>query len=282
LIDILRRFIIITDVSLSDKPAITKTGTGMRTVDKAFELLGFFTERRAQIGLSELARSAGFDKATTRRLLLALSRHGLVEQHPDDKRYRLGPGVLRLARVREATTPLASSAGPVLRRLVDGSGETAHLTVLAGHRLSTVAVEESHHSNRVTMEVGEDLPFHATASGLIVMAHADREQLAALKSDEMRAYTDKTHTSVAKLQELVRAARIEGFVINDGWYESDACSVAAPYFDQYAQVRGAVAVAAPSTRFSVEEQSTICALVTGAGAEMTSRIGGIEPSGKAA
>ena len=85
----------------------------MRTVDKAIELLGLFSEREPEIGLSEISRRAKFDKATSRRLLLALAKHGMVEQNPDDRRYRIGPGVLRLARVREATMPLAAIVQPV-------------------------------------------------------------------------------------------------------------------------------------------------------------------------
>ncbi len=254
----------------------------MQTVDKAFELLGLFSERRPQFGLSELARLAGFDKATTRRLLLALSKHGLVEQDPRDKRYRLGPGVLRLARVREATAPLASVAAPLLQRLAECSGETAHLTVLAGALISTVAVEESHRSNRVTMEIGEVLPLHATASGLVALAFAADAVVNALEPGGLQAYTENTRTSARELRTMIHSARQQGFVVNEGWYEPDVCSVAAPFFDQHRKALGAVAVAAPSTRFSNEEQATIRTLVLNAAAELTTRIGGSPPADKVA
>lgn len=246
----------------------------MQTVDKAFELLEFFSERRTQFGLSELARLASFDKATTRRLLLALAKHGLVEQDPDDKRYRLGPGVLRLARIRESSMPLATIATPLLRRLVDGCGETAHLTVLAGKRLSTVAVAASERSNRVNMDIGEVLPLHATASGLVILAHAGPALLESLDPENLQAYTAGTCTSRSELMTLVASARNDGYAVNDGWYESDACSIAAPYFDQYGDVRGSIAVAAPSSRFGAAEQAAMQVLVVSAANELTTRIGG--------
>ena len=71
-------------------------------VEKALRLLTLFSEQRPELGLSELARLAGYDKATSRRLLVALQRYGLIEQSPGSRRYRLGTTVLQLARIREA------------------------------------------------------------------------------------------------------------------------------------------------------------------------------------
>jgi len=75
----------------------------MRTVDKAMNLLNYFSTEKPEYGLSELAREAGLDKATTLRIMVSLARHGFIEQHPETKKYRLGNSVLRLARIREAT-----------------------------------------------------------------------------------------------------------------------------------------------------------------------------------
>ena len=44
----------------------------MSTVGKAVSLLELFTLHEPEIGLSDLARRAGLDKATARRLLMAL------------------------------------------------------------------------------------------------------------------------------------------------------------------------------------------------------------------
>lgn len=52
----------------------------MGTVDKALSLLRFFSPQIPELGLSELTRQSGFDKATTLRCLTALERNGFVEQ----------------------------------------------------------------------------------------------------------------------------------------------------------------------------------------------------------
>ena len=82
----------------------------MKTVDKAFSVLDQFSMENTEIGLSELSRLASLDKAATRRLLVALSKHGFIEQSADTRKYRLGHGFLRLARIREATVPIVRAA----------------------------------------------------------------------------------------------------------------------------------------------------------------------------
>src|SRR5689334_9507064 len=115
----------------------------MSTVDKALSLLGRFDSATPEIGLSEMAKAAGFDKATTRRLLVALAGRELVEQDPVSRRYRLGPAVVRLARLREEAFPLAEVARPIVDELSADIGETVHVTELSGTRLTTVYVRES-------------------------------------------------------------------------------------------------------------------------------------------
>ena len=57
----------------------------MSTVDKALTLLSQFSADRAEFGLTDLARSLSFDKATTFRLARVLTAHGMLEQLADTK-----------------------------------------------------------------------------------------------------------------------------------------------------------------------------------------------------
>src|SRR5437660_1256543 len=100
----------------------------MGTVGKAMSLLELFTTAKPEIGLSELARLSNFDKATARRLLVSLMDHGLLEQDRETRLYRLGAGLVRLARIRESQFPLLPVAMPILQDLASQTGETVHLS----------------------------------------------------------------------------------------------------------------------------------------------------------
>lgn len=220
----------------------------MQTVDKALGLLGFFSEGRPAIGLSEIARLAGFNKATTRRLLLALEKHGFVEQDARTRAYRLGPGLLRLARVREAVSPVQAVIQPILEDLVDRIGETAHFSLYAGGSLATIGLVESTKSNRVMLERGEAIPLHATASGLAFMAFARPQIVDKALGKNLTGHTADTVTDKEELRKKLRSVGKAGVAVSKSGYEDGVCGIAAPVLGQDGFARGAVAVAAPTSR----------------------------------
>ena len=79
----------------------------MGTVGKALDLLDLFTRGQPQLGLSQLARASGLNKATCHRLLTELESRGLLEQTGPAREYRLGPATLRLSliHISEPTRP---------------------------------------------------------------------------------------------------------------------------------------------------------------------------------
>lgn len=220
----------------------------MQTVDKALGLLGLFSEGRPAIGLSEIARLSGFHKATTRRLLLALEKHGFVEQDAKTRAYRLGPGLLRLARVREAVSPVQTVVQPILEDLVSRIGETAHFSLYAGGSLATIGLVESTKSNRVMLERGEAIPLHATASGIAFMAFARPEIVDAALNKALVAHTDYTITDAEELRSELQSVASTRVAVAKSSYEDGVCGIAAPVLGQDGFARGAVAVAAPTSR----------------------------------
>lgn len=154
----------------------------LQTVDKALNLLNHFSAETPEFGLSELARTAGMDKATTLRILNSFAAHGFVEQDIATKKFRLGPAVLRIARIRKSTAPLTTVIQPILNRLAAETGETAHASLPDGNELATMAIAVPSRSTRVFVDPAQRLPFHATASGIIFLACVEPEERSSLRS----------------------------------------------------------------------------------------------------
>ena len=248
----------------------------MSTVSKAIDLLSWFTVERAQIGLAEFQRLTGRDKATTYRYLTALEESGLLEQDPQTRAYRMGPAVLRLAHVREATVPRRAGVRLVLPILAEATGELAHASVLQGSSLVTLTDHAStRHSARVVLDEPV-LPLHATGSGLAVLAYGTPSLLkAALK--KLDRYTDKTHTTPTELNNAIQAARQLGFGIIDQAYEEGVFGIGVPLFDSSNNVAGAVAVASVATRVSTESIDIIKRELIVAARQITHSWGGSIP-----
>lgn len=250
----------------------------MGTVSKALELLDYFNRSRPLIGLSDLARLADLNKATCFRLLTELAENGFVEQIGTGREYRLGPTVLRLAALREAHVPTREAAMPVLHALAQKTGETAHLSLLMADSLRTLAFAYSAaHVTKVMMEDAETLPFHATSSGLAVLAFQTEAFRNATLSRPFVRLTSNTETDPAALRARLAEVRGLGYAESRGALQADVHSMAVPLFDALGRCSGSVAVAAPASRMDEAQRQLIRQMLVQAGSEITTIWGGSLP-----
>ncbi|KIN62698.1 HTH-type transcriptional regulator, IclR family [Sulfitobacter noctilucicola] len=249
----------------------------MSSASKALALLSHFSVQRPEIGLSQLCRIAKRDKATTYRHLQALEEAGFIEQNPATKHYRLGPAVMHLAQVREATVPRKESAKSVLSVLADATGETSHVAVLSGTTVYGLCdCESPRHATRAVLDINT-FPLHATASGLCALAFGGDDLLeAALK--RMESFTASTLTSKSDIEASLDTVRETGFAQANRSYEDEIQGIAAPIFDHTGALAGTVAVASVASRFSAELERVIKAELIVAARALTHNWGGTVPA----
>ena len=250
----------------------------MGTVSKAMSLLALFNESRLELGLSEIARISKMDKATAHRALNALRNAGLLEQFGPDKLYRIGPEVLRLANVREAAVPFLSSARTAVENLCDHTHETAHISLLRGKRLISVA----HHYSRknaigIMMGSEDSHPLHATSSGLTVLAFSSSNFVKAVLSKPLTRHTGNTLTDPDSIREKLSTIQAQGHAESVGGFEEGVHSFSAPIFDRTGLVIGAISIAAPTSRISEEDRHALPELVVKAATNLTHDTGGALP-----
>lgn len=246
----------------------------MSTVDKAISLLELFGVDEPEHGLTEIARRSGFDKATTRRLLLSLARHGFVEQDPATRHYRLGAGLTRLARIREERFPVLQTSLPYIRELAAATSETVHLSEVSNGRLLTVHVEHPARANRVNVDVGEYLPLHCTASGIACLAHAHESMVRAALGEPLASFTSHTVTAPPAVRDQIGAARKRGYAVMDQGYEEGVIGVAAAILGSAGHAIGTLAIAAPVARTSKGAATERGRAVAAAARQITERLNG--------
>ena len=252
---------------------------GPSTVLKALFLLDFFNERRSSIGLSEFAKLSGYHKATTLRFLSALETKGFVEQDQVSREYLLGPAFLRFSLLREASFPFADAVNTVLRDLNTATEETAHASIVSGGALANIGVVHSKQTNRIIIEAGEAMPFHATASGLSVLAFSPSDVVKSVLDQELAVHAKGTITDPQRIVEMLEGIKAVGIAHSDETYCDDVLGIAAPYFGQNGTVCGAVAVALPSARAMTQQMSPIEMHVKSSARRLTTLRGGSYPDG---
>lgn len=251
----------------------------MGTVTKALSLLTFFDLGRTEIGLTDMTRLSGMNKATVYRMLSELQQMGFVEQVGNDRAYRLGPEVLRLAALREAAVPVLSVSRLILQALSEQTGETAHLSLVKGAQLNTLAHAYSNRrGTQVMMEDGEVLSFHGTASGLAVLAFADPAFVERVLKAPLVAHTPATITDPDQIRHCLNRIRQYGIADSDSGFEADVHSHAIPVFGADSKIIGAIAVATPVPRMTDQKKTVVRDALRQAAQDLTRQIGGFYPA----
>ena len=129
----------------------------MGVVDKTVAILEAL--EGGPCSLAELTGRTCLPRATVHRLAVALEDHGLVGR-TEDGRFTLGLRLVALGRSAgsQSHRSLTETAGPVLLRLRDLTGESAQLYVRSGDSRVCVAASESPHSLRTIVAIGAVLP----------------------------------------------------------------------------------------------------------------------------
>jgi IclR family acetate operon transcriptional repressor len=244
------------------------------TVAKALSLLDHFSDSEPEIGLSELARRSGVDKATVHRMLGVMCDYGLLEKRGDARLYRLGAGVLRLARVRETAFPISSVFQLSLETLSAEVGETAHASLVSGRALATIGVSESNRGSRVSLVAGEILPMHSTASGLVVLAFSKADFVDRVLGEPLLAKTSRTITDPGVLRARLQEVRLSGFAESDQTNEDDVYGIAVPVFEIDGTASGAIAVATPAHRMTNDLRRQVIAALFREAEKLTLGTGG--------
>jgi DNA-binding IclR family transcriptional regulator len=238
------------------------------------KLLDHFSVSRPELGLSELARLCGFDKAATRRFLVALSNHGFIEQNPETRKYRLGPGFIRLARIREAMFPVAEITQPIVNRLTKQSGETAHVGVAGTGALTTIAYCEPKRGTIVHIDPGEALPYHATASGIVYLGFSSQAFRDRQLAKPLPAFAKGTVIDRAAVLKQAERAYEHGFQVSESSFEDEVSGVAVPFFDASGDIAGTIAIASPSSRLNTDRIAAFKVLLLQASEQVTKAFGG--------
>lgn len=215
----------------------------------ACRLLRALAASTAPLSVSAAARAAGIPRTTALRQLRTLVAEGLAQVASGG--YRMGTGLLKLSAPTLASTELRKRAVPVLRRLAETSGDTAHLAVQVGDRTLLLEVCDGPQSRRVTSRPGSLAQSHTCSTGKVLLAGLDlaqrREVVAHL---DLARLTANTITDPGRfLVELERVAR-QGYGVDDEEAVPGVRCVAVPVRDAHGQVVAAIGITGEAARYA--------------------------------
>jgi len=211
----------------------------VRSVERAFDLLGCFSAEQKTITLTEAARAVDLPLSTVSRLLGTLEASKFVRRLADG-RYMPGGRLLRIGVVALHGVELYDVSEEYLERLASLTGESANLAIPANDgQVLYLRQVASRHSVRHDNWIGRSVPVEGTAIGDAITGRVNAE----------------------------------GFSLKHTTIEPDVTAVAAPVFGADGQIIAALSVTSPSYRIDEAFISRVGELLVREARDLSSHLG---------
>lgn len=201
----------------------TKPSEGVAVLDRACAILFAFRPDDDALTLAELAARTGLYKSTLLRLAGSLIQHRLLVRL-DDGRYQLGPATFMLGALYQRALNLGDILVPLMRELVEITGESVSFYVRDGAVRVCLHRVDSKHSVRYHVREGDVLPLETGSGGQTLLAF----------DGEPGARFEQT--------------RRDFYCVSIGERDRETAGVSAPVFGVRQAVRGVLTLAGPSSR----------------------------------
>ena len=257
------------------------TTAQVQSLTRGLNLLEALARAAGGLTLTDLAQRVTLAPSTAHRLLATLEKMGYVYQGGELGRWYIGLQAFAVGSSFLANRDFVEQSHPYLRRLMEQSGETANLGILDGTEAVFIDQVQCREMMRTIVKLGSRVPLHASGVGKAIFAALPDEQIdAILKVKGLQRITGNTITSPETMWSAVRVIRQRGWSFDDEEHALGTRCVAAPIYDEHAEVLAAISVAGPSSRLPDERIRQLGPLVAHTAEELTLRLGGRWPHGR--
>ncbi len=231
---------------MSDETGSEADVVRVQSVDRAITILEILA-REGEAGVTDVAAELDVHKSTAFRLIATMQARGLVEQADDQRKYRIGLSLVRIAGTSAARSDLVQLARPMCKRLAAETGETINLAVL----IDSDALYVDQIAGEGTLQphnwVGQRIVLHATSNGKVLLAHRSAAEVDRLVP-HLERHGPRTVTQRTTLHRQLAEVRSRGYALAVDELEQGLTALAAPIRDAHGEVAAAVSVSGSTHR----------------------------------
>ncbi|TWG93490.1 IclR family transcriptional regulator [Mesorhizobium sp. J18] len=228
----------------------------VRAVERAIAILRAFSAAENRLSLSDLARRAGLDKSTARRLLHTLATNELIEFDEQKQTYALGPGILLLVPAVNFGSELRDISAPILARLAEITGATSFLwTYFHGQALCLDRVKARDlHVDTQWSAVGTRIPLNCAGGPRVLLANLPPEERAKVLKGPLPRFTENTQTDPSLLEVAVAEIRRRGweFAVDD--YAHGLSGLGVPVFNRAGELVASISITTLTPQFILDDE----------------------------
>jgi IclR family acetate operon transcriptional repressor len=246
----------------------------IKSLDRAIEVFEFLSEAQGK-SLAMISSEMGQSAATVYRILVTLEGRGLVEFDPNEQLWYIGAQAFVIGARFLRRTSLVDRARPILRKLMEETGETANLGIEREGAVLFISQVETHATIRAFFPPGTLSPMHASGIGKALLAQMDEDRLdRILAAQRFERFTKYTLTDLGHLRENLIEVREVGYSVDDEEKNLGMRCIAAPVFDVSDEAVAGISVSGPISRVGEGDVSHLSRAVKDAAQALSLAIGG--------
>jgi IclR family acetate operon transcriptional repressor len=201
---------------------------GIKTADRTLDVFELFAHEQSPMTLSVLAEKMAIPASSAHGLIKTLQSRGYLYEVSRRHGYYLTKKLQRQVDAIAVGSPFLAQMNPYLQQLCDDLSETVLLGKRQGDLVAYLDVIECRQSIRFSPAAGELKSLHCSATGKALLGSLAPEVLSAtLARLKLDRRTDKTITSLSKLEAEINGHRRRGWYQVIGENISDVMSIAA-------------------------------------------------------
>lgn len=243
----------------TEKPKAKRAPRVDSTLSNGLLILERLARAKDGMGVTELARELGLTKSMAFRLLQSLSTLGFV-RNSESKLYSATMKVWQIGQLAISNLNLPAIAAPHMRMLSQETGEAIYLAVPDGLFVVYIDKIDSTKPIRSWNPIGGSAPIHCVGTGKALLAENYdilRDQL----RDNLTRHTERTITSLKRLDADVAATRSRGYAIDTGEYRDRIFSFGSVIRLPNNEAVAAIGVSVPDVNLTEGRDQEICELL---------------------
>jgi len=246
----------------------------LQSLDRALGVLEALS-RHSACSLTDVAMRLGIPTATTHRILTTLQKRRFAEFDEDTQTWMVGIEAYRVGTSFLKRTNLLDISRPVMRALMETTGETANLAVPDGAEVVFVGQVETQNPIRAFFNHGTRTSMHASGTGKAILAAMDEAKaLRLMQTAGLEEFTSRTLVTPAALIEDLEQTRARGWSFDREERFDGMCCIGAVIHDTLGEPMAGVSISGPSNRFTDRLIDGFGTQVSRAAAEISASIGG--------
>lgn len=214
----------------------------IQSVQRALDILSFFSISRPLLGIGELSDLMGLPRATVHGLVRTLLHNGFLQQDPASRKYSLGFKVYELGAILGSSLEINRKASAPLHELARRTRLEARISIWDRDSV-LLTMGASIRSQAFFARIGPRMPGYCSASGKVFLAYMSAEDLEGyLGRTKLARHTATTLVTRSHILKETREIRMRGYATNRDELIHGLVAFAAPIFGRSRGVDATISI----------------------------------------